>query len=277
MRYLKENNNTSSLFSYADFLKQRTKVQIDGEDASQPINTMNGIVEMHPNAEHLEIGSTEISDFSSLSNLKHLKVLMLYNNPKMSNLNGLKGLNLESLSISKCGIIKNGDCDINVKRLNFYSCSDYTLDLSGIKGLERLDLREIKKIKDLSFLKDFPNLERLDLSDLEIDSMYGIQYNQDLDIHFFNKVGDHDFMYHKMFYEKMKGKIKDYWADILNYWYDQCATEDKNGFDVLLETGDLKEVLVDGIKLPEKEYSRLFTPQQLQAVKSFTAIKKFNL
>jgi len=276
MRYLKENK--TKMFTYADFLKQQDKVQIDGDEATEKITTADGIPETHPNATHLEIGNTLISDFSNLSVLKDLNVLMLYNNPNMTSLDGLKGLELENLSISKCGLDKIGDVDLKVEKLVFNECSDFVFrDLKGINGLKTLDLREIKKIADLSFLENHKDLLRLDLSNVEIDSLYGVQHTKKLKINYFNNVGNNDFMYHKLFVDKNFGNINDYWAEIVRYWMDQAKTTDKSGFDVLFEEGELKEVVFDGIKLPREEIDRLFTPDQARTLRSLHTVKKYNL
>jgi hypothetical protein len=179
------------------------------------------------------------------------------------------------------GLERLGDCDIFVKRLHIKEADNFKInnDVKGIKGISKLDLDYVGYIKDLSFLKvrKIPNIT---LSNLKIDSLFGLQYGYDTKLKFFSDVGDdkNNFEYHRLFYEKNKMVgFNDYWNEIVDYWLNQVATEEKSGFDVMFDEGDLKEVIFDGIKLPEEEIDRLFTPDQAKILRSLYTVKKYNL
>lgn len=268
-------DKSSLLFSYSDFLKQRQKVQIDGKDSDSKINTLEGFKDIHPNLEFLEIGNTLIKDFSPLSGIKSLKNFMPYANKNMFNLDGLKDLNLNLLSIHECPNFKGlGNVDITVKEFRIGYSKDFKVDFKGVKGLEIVHIGNINYIKDLSFL-EHSDIKEVQIGSVEqMDSLFGIQYKPNVLLKFWNSGAEnHDFMYHKMFYEGKKGEpIKDYWKEIVDYWKNQYGEDYKN-----IDEKDFKEVFIEGIKVPLSEVNRLFTKGEQNMFKSMTTINRFSL
>lgn len=277
MKYLKENKTT--VFTYLDFLKTKDKIQIDGETSPVHINTAEGLADIHPNVEHLEIGNTEIPDVSDLSRMKHLEVLMLYKNDKLRSINGLNGLTLSNLTLMDLKSLNSlGKVAIIAKKVVFSNCPNFKPNIEGISGIEELDITKCGTLKDLTFLKD-REIRKIDFRETSIDSLYGIQYSQDTKLSFNNmNQTNHRFEYHRMFYNDTVTKseqIVDYWKQIVDYWINVI----EKGKTTILELSheDIKETFIDGIKLPKEEIERLFNDEEKRYIKSVSGISKYNL
>lgn len=279
MKYLNENMSRKP-YKYTDFLKSKKKVIIDGEKGGS-LDTLEGFAEIHPRVEYLELSNVNIESVAELNKLENLNELVISDCHLLRNLDGLKGLELENLKLYNLESFERlGDCDIFVRKLNVNNCEQFNVnnDLKGIKAINHLVLDNVNCIKDLSFLK-VRKIPRIALYNLEMETLFGIQFFQSNVT--YNRVTGckgSDLEYHLLFYERHKNKgIKDYWKEIVEHWLDEAADEENFGFDVLYDSGELKELIFDGIKLPIEEVDRLFTPDQARVLRSLHTVKKYNL
>lgn len=261
------------LYKYSDFLKLQTKVLIDGEDTDVKITTTDGIIDMHPKVKHLEIGNTNITEVSGLSRLKELDTLMLYDNKLLSSLDGLD-IKCKTFLLSGTDVLKSlGNAKIETETLILRFCDNLKLDFSNIKA-ETVEIKKLGKIENVLFLKD-SNTKKFIVSDQDIDSLDGVQRMPELTIDLHGNFS-HEFFYHEMFYKKNKGAIKDYWKELLDYWFDTAKSDDKSGFQVMLDSNELSGFFKD-INLPDPSNYKYFTQEERNIIKSIMGINKFKL
>ncbi|GAB4044640.1 COR domain-containing protein [Spirosoma litoris] len=139
----------------------------------------NQIIEIYPlekleKLEKLYLSHNKITNISPIINLISLKELTIRKNPiiDLVSLERIKSITLMSYFRNNYYFIDfDRDIKPNLKSMNFSDINDWTKNLTFTENSKKkiigLYLRK-KKLSDLSFLKDYPDLEILDIRQNEI-------------------------------------------------------------------------------------------------------------
>lgn len=264
---------------YKEKIENQKKLIIDGKDDNLKIEDLKGLLDKHKNLKHLEINNTFIKNIDFLKDLNNIKDLILMNNHELENIN-FSNLNCENLYIVNNTKLKTfNKSKINTNYLHISECKIFDNDFQNV-NFKNLRIENSGIIEDLTFLKN-KNVKKITFNKQKIKSLYGIQFSNDTKLEYFNvnnSVDDNYYIeYHKIFVDKNKWSnipIKDYWKEIVNHW---IGPDGVTTFEELTKDNEIEEVIIKGIKLPEEEYIRLFTPDQIRIIKSYKTINKFNL
>ena len=151
---------------YLSSLKLKAFTEQDALDYCS-INNINPL-----NIKELNLSVNKLTDISGIKLFKNLKGLYLYNNKVtdisvLKDLTKLKILYIYNNEITDISIIKN------LNKLEYLDINNNkTKDISALKDLNKLKLLELgfNKIKDISVILNFKNLEKLNITNLKLES-----------------------------------------------------------------------------------------------------------
>lgn len=147
------------------------------EKASKKINPENMYEDsLVSPVEKLDLSKSSISNINALCKINGIKKLNLAGCGKITNIDSLYHLNtLVDLNLSSCGAIKDFRALSGMKNLELLDLSstkiDKTKPIQSLENVKELNVN-YTKMSNFEFLQNFHKLERLSVSELEINVKY---------------------------------------------------------------------------------------------------------